>query len=129
MTIPKPGPTPNTCQTLLASGGRTCGEKVPHYDLSFSVSRRVVAVEAETPDEPDFARSAADLFQKSALSLPVVPDATEDERKLTHCEEAVRLRKGMQAIDPEKLEDSLLWHITASRTKKDPVASGPVKSQ
>ena len=76
-----------------------------------------VAVEAETP-EPDFAREVLPILSEKCFVCHG-PDAKEDERKLTHYEEAVRLRKGKQAINPEKLEDSLLLARIAD--KEDPM--------
>ena len=76
-----------------------------------------VAVEAEMP-EPDFAREVLPILSEKCFVCHG-PDAKEDERKLTHYEEAVRLRKGKQAINPEKLEDSLLLARIAD--KEDPM--------
>ena len=72
-----------------------------------------VAVEAEMP-EPDFAREVLPILSEKCFVCHG-PDAKKDERKLTHYEEAVRLRKGKQASIRS-------WRTVfcspASRTKK-----------
>ncbi len=78
---------------------------------------RGVAVDAESPG-PDFAREVLPILSDKCFVCHG-PDAEADERKLTNYEEAVRLRKGAQAINPEKLEDSLLLARIADR--EDPM--------
>ncbi len=65
-----------------------------------------VAVVANTP-QPDFAREVLPILSEKCFVCHG-PDAKEDDLKLTHYEEAIRLRDGAQAINPEKLSESLL---------------------
>lgn len=76
-----------------------------------------MAAVAKTP-EPDFAREVLPILSDKCFVCHG-PDAEEDQRKLTHYEEAVRLRKGKQAINPETLKDSLLLERIAE--KEDPM--------
>ncbi|MCH2388094.1 MAG: PSD1 and planctomycete cytochrome C domain-containing protein [Opitutales bacterium] len=76
--------------------------------------------------EPDFAREVLPILSEKCFVCHG-PDAKEDERKLTHYEEAVRLRKGRQAINPEKLDDSLLLaRIADEEDPMPPVDAKPL---
>ena len=65
-----------------------------------------VAVVAKMP-EPDFAREVLPILSNKCFVCHG-PDAKAGERKLTSYEEAVQLRNGIQAINPQELKDSLL---------------------
>ena len=85
--------------------------------ISVVVFLEGMAVVAKT-SEPDFAREVLPILSDKCFVCHG-PDAEEDQRKLTHFEEAVRLRKGKQAINPETLKDSLLLERIADR--EDPM--------
>ena len=93
------------------------GVKRPSIAISVFTALAGMAVFAKT-SEPDFAREVLPILSEKCFVCHG-PDAKEDELKLTSHDEAVLLRDGAQAINPEELADSLLLARIAD--KKDPM--------
>ena len=102
--------------------------KVPFSSVLFGVKRPSIAISVFTAlagmavfaktSEPDFAREVLPILSEKCFVCHG-PDAKEDELKLTSHDEAVLLRDGAQAINPEELADSLLLARIAD--KEDPM--------
>ncbi|MBT5168196.1 MAG: DUF1553 domain-containing protein [Opitutales bacterium] len=82
------------------------GARRLYSSFSVFIALAGVAAAAKTP-KPDFAREVLPILSDKCFVCHG-PDAEADELKLTHYEEAVRLRDGTQAINPEEFKDSLL---------------------
>ena len=86
----------------------------------------LIAHLAAQATEPDFAREVLPILSDKCFACHG-PDAKEKELKLTSYEEAIRLRDGIRAIDPENLDHSeVLFRITDEDDPMPPTKAKPL---